>query len=241
MRATAGRPGRRRGRHVPRATPARAARWPFRVGAVVDARRASGPHGAHRHPRRGRHARRARSPPSPWRGSWTRSTPSSRAPAEPLGLVLAAIVIFAVGAHRRPPRGVGPGQDRRHGAGRERSWSCFGVTHPVSCASRSSTWSVLSPDLLRPGHGAVGGRAWPTPSTSSTASTAWPPASWPSPRARSSSTASSWATPGSLGPGQHRPAHRRHHPRHLPRLPAPQLPPGARSSWATAARCCSAC
>ena len=73
---------------------------------------------------------------------------------------------------------------------------------------------------------AVAHRAWPTPSTSSTGSTAWPPASSPSRRARSSSTAST-STSAACSPP---PTSARSSPSSCWAsclgLPAPQLQPG---------------
>ena len=102
-------------------------------------------------------------------------------------------------AARRPPRGVGAGQGGGHGVRRQRARRCSASTMfyfriPFFGLRRA----VARPRAA--GHGAVGRRAWPTPSTSSTASTAWPPASSPSPPARSSSTRSRLDDAGLLDP-----------------------------------------
>ena len=98
--------------------------------------------------------------------------------------------------------------------------------------------------VARPGaarHRALGASAWPTPSTSSTGSTGWPPASSPSPPARSSSTATGSTDAALLDAGQHRPAARGHRARHLRRASCPTTSTRPASSWATAARCSSGC
>ena len=94
----------------------------------------------------------------------------------------AALMIFAVGQRRRPARGVGAGQGRRDGAGR-RACSRCSASACSSSASPSPGSSCCRPTCRRCSP-CSGSSAWRRPSTSSTGSTVWPPASWPSPRAR---------------------------------------------------------
>ena len=108
--------------------------------------------------------------------------------SEPLGVVLGAVDHLHRRAARRPPRVVSAPAKVAGMVLAGSVLSLLGVTMSSS-ASRSSASSSLSPDLAAARHRAVGGRAWPTPSTSSTASTGWPPASSRSRPARSSSTA----------------------------------------------------
>ena len=111
---------------------------------------------------------------------------------EPLGVVLAAGRSLRRWASLDDVRDVSaPAKIAGHGAGGQRP-VLFGVSMLYLPRPVLGGLSCSSPDLAPLRDGPVGAWAWPTPSTSSTASTAWPPASWPSPPARSSSTGSSW-------------------------------------------------
>ena len=106
-----------------------ASRCAIRIGAVVRARRAARAHPAdadprwHRHARRvpGRHAGRlaARRVRDGLRQQHRAARPGDRRRGHP-----------RCRRHRRPPRGVGPGQGVRHRAGRQRA-RVLGREHPV--------------------------------------------------------------------------------------------------------------
>ncbi len=199
-------------------------RLAVRIGAVVapDERR------VHARPtpdaRRGGHVRRPPGRPWPRPRLVPQFDPVFRDNSEPLGIVLGATIILAVGAFDDLLEVSAPAKvagmvlagsvavpARRHDAVLPRPLR----RDRRPCRRTSPRWSRC-----------CGCSASPTPSTSSTASTAWPPASWPSPPAPSSSTRTSCSTPaGSAGQQQPRPPRGGGRARHVPRVPALQLPP----------------
>ena len=159
-------------------------------------------------PRRRRHARSASSSALCVAVASTRLRRRVRRVSTiPLGVALGAVVIFA-----RRHASTTSARCRRRPRSPAWCWpaaslSICSASASSSSASRSPGCSSLSPDLSPLAHRAVGASAWPTPSTSSTASTGWPPASSPSPPARFFLYgAAPRPTSALIGAGQRRPA-----------------------------------
>ena len=201
-------------------------RLAFRIGAVVkpDERRVHERPTAD--PRRRRHARRAARRHGRGvahgrvRRDLRRAAPSRSA------WCIAAVADRGRRRDRRPPRGLGPGQDRRAWCWPPACW-CSPASACWCSASRSSACSCCRPDWSLPAQRALGARHGQRHQPHRRARRAGRRHRGHRRRARSSSTRMrAAATRALLARRQHRPAHRRPRARHVPRLPAPQLPPG---------------